>query len=87
MRVRAILFVCLHTAVAVGWLLVMGAGLTPATQAPRAPAPEVGRYQVLLDKTGTPVYLFDTATGQVWERLAREKVEWSENIGPPKKKQ
>jgi hypothetical protein len=85
MRVRAILCVCLLTAVAMGWLMVLGVGLTPATQAPRAAAPDVGRYQVLTDKSGNPVYLFDSATGQVWERLAREKVVWSEHIGPPKK--
>jgi hypothetical protein len=38
-----------------------------ADRKPVEPSVAVGRYQLRTDKEGKPEYLFDTATGKVWE--------------------
>ena len=64
MRAKLVLtIVCLVAAVLLGSVALTDRP-TRAADPPRAT--EVGRYQ-LLQKDGRPTYLFDTATGRVWE--------------------
>jgi hypothetical protein len=89
MKAKAILIVCLLIVTVAGWLLVTGVRPTPAADAPQTPAPEVGRYQVIMTGTGNaPLWLFDTATGQLWRNDAehKETPKWSGPFGPPKQK-
>jgi hypothetical protein len=59
---------------------------TQAADPPKS-ATETGRYQLVTSRDGKPGYLFDTATGRVWEPFFLEKVgEWREHISPPKAK-
>jgi hypothetical protein len=84
---NAMFAVCLLVVIAAAWLLVVGLRPTPAADAPRPPAAEVGRYQFGTDGRGNAVYLFDTATGQMWKPVLKEEtVEWAEHIRPVKKK-
>jgi hypothetical protein len=58
----------------------------PAADPPK-PTAEADRYQLVTDRDGRPGYLFDTATGRVWQPFFSEKVgERAEHIKPPKAK-
>jgi hypothetical protein len=82
MRSRIVRIIC--TLVVAGSVVVLGGGPTSAGDPPKGGPLQVGRYQTLVDKNGIPSYLFDTATGQVWDRRVGEKIEWTEQIPPSK---
>jgi len=87
MKARSAFVAGLLVAAAAGGLAALVGGSTRAADPPRAAAVEAGRYQLTHDRDGKPAYLFDTATGRVWQPWFADKVgEWREHIAPPKSK-
>ncbi|HZT78985.1 MAG TPA: hypothetical protein VFA26_02085 [Gemmataceae bacterium] len=85
---KAILGVGLLLALAVGGFLMPRGHSTQAADTARGASPEIGRYQLTADKDGRPQYLFDTATGRLWqaEDTSGHVTGWGKPIEPPKTK-
>jgi hypothetical protein len=85
MQARIVFGFALLLVAALGGLTALGGRPTQAAGPPRDPAAEIGRYQLIPDRDGRPVYLFDTASGRVWKPpFADLDGDWQEHIKLPK---
>jgi hypothetical protein len=86
MRVKAVaVAVAVAVVAAVGLIALNSRPTQAADQPPAQVSAPASRYQLVVGQAGTPAYLFDTATGRVFQPFFTDKVgEWHEHIVPPK---